>query len=170
MRFSYAAPSILLVLAGSPFLAGASTCPITSVNEDSAETGPAIVTCPSDFPAGHECSAINFHFDILGDAIGDVIITYKYKGDDANSYDLKAGTYHFTDQTEEPSCAEQETVVTVSAAHFNKYGPNHYIVKDGVLNVSMHQVENGTNGCAKPQNLATINLQYQFYDCMEEEL
>jgi hypothetical protein len=169
MRFSYAA-SILLVLPGSPFLAGASDCPITSINEDSAEMGLSIVDCPSFVPAGHECSAINFHFDILGEAIGDAIITYRYKGDDANSYDLKAGTYHFSDQTEEPSCDEKETVVTVSPAHFNKYDPTHYTVKDGVLNVGMELVDVGTNGCAKPQNLARVNLQYKFYDCAEEEL
>jgi hypothetical protein len=169
MRFSYAA-STLLVLSGSPSLAGASTCPITSINEDSAEMGLAIVACPSYVPAGEECSAINFNFDILGDAIGDVIITYRYKGDDANSYDLKAGTYHFTEQTEKPSCAERETAVTVSPAHFNNYDSAHYTVKDGVLNVSMHLVDVGTNGCAKPQNLATINLKYQFYDCVSEEL
>jgi hypothetical protein len=164
MRFSYAA-SILLVLSGSPFLAGASTCPIKSVNVDSAETGLAIITCPPFFPADHECSAINFYFDMPGEVTGDLIITYRYKGDDAGTYDLKAGNYHFSEETEEPSCAEQETVVKVSAADLNRHWPALELVKDSVLNVSMHQVEQGTNGCAEPQNLATVNLQYQFYDC-----
>ena len=73
----------------------------------------------------------------MKDTIGDAIITYKYKGDDAGSYDLYAGTFYFSDPTEPAACVEQETVVTVPAVDFNSDVPVLYVVKDGVLIVIM---------------------------------
>ncbi len=128
--------------------------------------GLMIFDCGPTFPSTYLCQAISFPFENVKETIVDAIITYKYRGDDEGNYELYAGNTPFSDyQTEPAACVEQETVITVPVVDFNSDDSINYVVKDGVLNVSMHQVEAGTNGCAKPRNLATVNLQYQFYDC-----
>ncbi len=142
-------------------------CPILSVDEDSADLALTPCECPSDFPSEVTCQEITFNFDILEGAIGDAIIAYRYRGDNGGVYDLYGGTLVFDDKTKEPSCEEQETAVTVSAVAFNSDDDEFYAVKNGVLNARMLYVFIEANTCALPQNMAYMNLKYDYFDCDE---
>jgi hypothetical protein len=140
------------------------SCPITSVDVDSSEMSKEVVTCPPTILSG-SCEQISYNFPILGDTIGSATITYSYRNDNAGFWDLKAGTYSFTEETEAPACVEQSTAVNVLPEDFNTDDPDFYAVKDGVLNVRMLYIAGGDNTCAEPKSVATINLKYDFFDC-----
>jgi hypothetical protein len=82
-------------------------------------------------------------------------------------YELSAGTIIFPEAHESPDCGQQSTAVMVEPEDFNfNTGDDlSFVVKDGVLNVRMFYLDGGPNNCADPQSLATINLQYDFFDC-----
>jgi len=123
------------------------------------------VDCPDAYPEGHVCQGITFTFNNVRDTIENVIVSFKFRGNDQGTYDLFGGPSTLDVTTETSTCAEQEAVATIIPADFNSDDAVLFIVKDEVLILTMLYTEDGTNGCDPAVSLATANLKYDFLDC-----